>query len=276
MILVDMNQFIISAVMVALKNDEFNETYLRYNLIKSLKEYEETYRGYGDMVLAFDSKNYWRKNFFEFYKQNRKKERKKSDVDWDYVHSLLRQFKAEFEKSLKYIVLEICGCEADDIIAIIATKLSQKSIVISDDKDFLQLLKFENVSIYRPRKQEFLTFERGNEKIIQDNLVEHIIRGDRSDGIPNVLSFDNSLADGIRQKPITKKFLSNILDSDVKEDVDFYDKYLRNKTLIDLTEIPQSIERLVLTELKLAIQTQNRTNRPEYFSDHNMTSLLNQ
>lgn len=263
--------------MVLLKDNTLDENHLRYNLIKHLKEYKRIYSEYGDLLLAFDSKSYWRRDYFKFYKHNRKKERKNSDIDWDSIHLYIRQFKKEFEENLDYIVLEILSCEADDIIAIIVSNLQKyKNLIISDDKDFLQLLKLDNVDIYRPRKNEFIRNESYNDNEIEAILKEHIIRGDRSDGIPNVLSLDNSIADGIRQKAITKKFLSKHLLEDIEKEEPFYDKYLRNKKLIDLTEIPNTVEITVLKELKENLKGQNRIECKEYFAKHNILSLYHE
>ena len=272
MILVDMNQFVISNIMVLIRDDELDENYLRFNLIKNLKEYKRIYKEYGDLVLAFDSKSYWRRDFFQYYKHNRKKERKKSDIDWDVVHSYIRQFKKEFEENLEYIVLEILTCEADDVIAVIS-KLLKNNLIISDDKDFLQLLLFDNTNLLRPRKNEFIKNGLYDREELQKILKEHIIRGDRSDGIPNILSPDESLAEGIRQKAITKKFLEKHLLKDIQKEEDFYDKYLRNKRLIDLSEIPQVVETTVLKEFKKQLKEQNRVNNKEYFENHNILSL---
>lgn len=259
-----------------MKDDEIDESHLRYNLIKYLKEYEKQYKSFGEIILAFDSKNYWRKDFFKYYKSNRRKERDKSPVDWNYIHTLIRQFKEEFEKNLKYTVLEIDKCEADDIIAVIVQTLNKhKNLIISDDKDFFQLLRIENVSLYKPKKNEFTNHSDIVKKDIEDNLKEHIIRGDRSDGIPNILSEDNCLNEGIRQKAITKKFLVEVSDKDLTIDSIYSDKYLRNKKLIDLTEIPKSIFNLVLTKFKVELQTQNNIDKVEYFRDNNIMSLLN-
>lgn len=276
MIFVDMNQFVISNTMSLISNDEFSESYLRYNLIKYLINYEKVYANYGQMVLAFDSKNYWRRDFFPNYKSNRKKERAKSNIDWDRVHAFIRQFKNEFENNLKYTVLEIDKCEADDIIAVLAISLSKHiSLVISDDKDFAQLLMFDNIDLFKPRQKKFIRRGEINSSELHINLQEHIVRGDRSDGIPNILSEDNSISDGIRQRPITKKFLAEILGKPIDNTQDFYDKYLRNQKLISFSEIPESIKRLVLNTFKTEIQIQPRNHSEEYFKKHNILSLLN-
>jgi hypothetical protein len=74
-------------------------------------------------------------------------------------------------------------------------------------------------------------------------LFEHIIRGDSGDGIPNVLSADNTFVDGLRQTPVTKKkidaWLAGAEDLQKVMDTETYRNYQRNKLLIDLDQIPK-------------------------------------
>lgn len=272
MIIFDTNQFIISKYF-SIKEDgeDVNVDLLRYNLISSIKAYEEQYPSYGNVILAFDSFNYWRKSLFPFYKSNRKKERKDSDVDWNKVHNLISQFRREFKNNLKYLVIEIESCEADDIIAVLVDSFKDRNkLIVSDDKDFFQLLTNPRTVLYRPRSHEKIVSDTFNRSDIESSLNEHIIRGDRSDGIPNILSEDNCLSEGIRQKAITRKFLDSISTRDLDKDP----KYLRNKSLIDFKEIPKNIKVLILKTFKEEIENQPAINKKEYFEHHKIESLL--
>ena len=42
-------------------------------------------------------------------------------------------------------------------------------------------------------------------------LKEHILKGDTSDGVPNVLSPDNTFVDGLRQRPLSRKKIQSWL-----------------------------------------------------------------
>ena len=77
-----------------------------------------------------------------------------------------------------------------------------------------------------------------------DYLNEHILRGDTGDGVPNVLSPDNTFVDGLRQRPLSKKKIAEwagplceqFLPSDEAKR-----NYQRNKKLIDLKESPDEL-----------------------------------
>jgi hypothetical protein len=79
-------------------------------------------------------------------------------------------------------------------------------------------------------------------------LVEHIIRGDAGDGIPNILSEDNSLVIGKRQTPVTQKKLDALIESDLFENPDHpnYRNFARNRQLIDLTQIPATVKQQIM------------------------------
>ena len=79
-------------------------------------------------------------------------------------------------------------------------------------------------------------------------LKEHILRGDKSDGIPNILSNDNCLDEGIRQTPLRKPVVDKYMRITIENDDKYYRNYLRNETLIDLDKIPSDIESNILTE----------------------------
>jgi hypothetical protein len=75
-------------------------------------------------------------------------------------------------------------------------------------------------------------------------LKEHIIRGDPGDGVPNILSPDNSFTDHIRQKTMTAKRVDYFLNTDPSQYVDT--KWERNLKLIDLDFIPKDIQKSIL------------------------------
>ena len=81
-------------------------------------------------------------------------------------------------------------------------------------------------------------------------LQTHIIKGDKGDGVPNILSDDNVFVEGFRQTPITQKKIDSIIE-DLEEGellyaASWYRNYCRNKKLIDLTETPQELRREII------------------------------
>ena len=202
MILIDANQIAISHLMVRHKiENEINIDTVRRSIIRVLARIEKRFGGeYGKMVLCYDDKNYWRRQIFPFYKQNRKQEREKSKYDWDKVFSVLNKIRDELKNNFPYQVLQVQGAEADDVIASLVRQNSRTPqpepvLILSADKDFIQLHRYSSVKQYDPIR---------NRWIEEDNpvryLQEHIIRGDRSDCIPNILTCDDAIVTGKTQK----------------------------------------------------------------------------
>lgn len=216
---------------------------VRHMILNSLRMYRQSYfREYGELVICYDSKHYWRREYFPEYKAGRRKSRQTSSHDWDDIFECLNTIKAEIKDNFPYKVLEVYGAEADDIIATLCGELefdNGKTLILSGDKDFIQLHKFKNVKQYSPITKKFINGEDPDEY-----LYQHILKGDSSDGIPNVLSPDNTFVDGLRQRPLSKKKIAEwagplceqFLPSDEAKR-----NYQRNKKLIDLKESPDEL-----------------------------------
>lgn len=249
MILVDFNQIALSNIFVQKLNEE---NMIRHMILNSLRMYNKKYRNeYGNMVICCDAGNTWRKQYFPLYKANRKKGRDSSDLDFDEIFRILNMVRDEIKENLPYKLVQIDGCEADDIIATLAMETQEfgkdeKVMIISSDKDFIQLQKFNNVSQFSPMQKKVVT-----DKNPRMYLFEHVIKGDTGDGIPNILSSDDTfVTDGKRQTPVSKKkiehWLENAEDLRSVMDDDTYRNYQRNKTLIDLTEIPSDVQEKII------------------------------
>ena len=258
MIIIDMNQISLASLMMHLnmtKTKEPDENMVRHMILNSVRMYRTMFNDeYGEVILTYDSKHYWRRDFFPQYKSNRKKGREADNKDWDAIFEVLNKIKAEIKENLPYKFLEVYGAEADDIIATIC-KYSQtekdrskneKIIIISGDKDFIQLQKYLNVKQYSPILKKLV-----NGSNPETYIKEHILKGDTGDGVPNVLSPDNTFTDGLRQRPLGKKKIEVWLDMDISEFKDEVKRnYQRNEKLIDLSKIPNELENEILTEFR--------------------------
>ena len=261
MIIIDMNQISLASLMMHLnmtKKKEPDEDMVRHMILNSVRMYRTMFnKEYGEVILTYDSKHYWRRDFFPQYKLNRKKGRETDNKDWDAIFTVLNKIKSEIKENLPYKFLEIYGAEDDDIIATICkhsqlekdkTK-NEKIMIVSGDKDFIQLQRHTNVKQYSPILKKEI-----NGHDAETYIREHIIKGDSGDGVPNVLSPDNTFSDGLRQRPLGKKKIENILidvDNDsLQENVKR--NYQRNKTLIDLTKLPQELENEILDKFRCA------------------------
>jgi len=248
MILLDYSQIALSNIIVQKLNDE---NMIRHMILNSIRMYNKKYRDeYGQMVICADGMNTWRKDYFPLYKAHRKKNRTESDQDWTEIFRILNLVRDEIKENLPYKVLHMEGLEADDIIGALAINTqefgkNEPVMIISSDKDFIQLQKYSNVKQFSPIQKKMVSDPNP-----RSYMFEHIMRGDKGDGIPNVLSPDNAIMDDIRQSPMTKKKIEywaenadNLRDVMTSEE---YRNYQRNKTLIDLAEIPTELQNNVI------------------------------
>lgn len=287
MIIIDYNQVAISNLMVEMggrKDIEINLPLIRHMIINSIRSYKQKFGGkYGDIVIACDNRHYWRRRVFPNYKANRKKDREASGYDWTAIFEALSAVRDELDKFFPYPVVNVEGAEADDIIATLA-EWSQSNdlsmgmfdepkplLVVSGDHDFIQLQKYSNVKQYSPIQKKLVTPERSPESYV----IEHIIRGDSGDGVPNVLSDDNCLVESRRQKPIqTKKLEEWIKDpSTLPQDDEFKKNYDRNRVLVDLSCIPMSVKEAIINNF-VSQPKKDRSQLMNYFMQHRMKMML--
>ena len=271
-----MNQISLASLMMDMnkrKSDVVDEDMARHMILNSVRMYrQQFFKDYGEVVLTYDSKHYWRREVFPQYKQNRKKGRERDSKDWDSIFGCLNKIKAEFKEYLPYKYVEVYGAEADDIIATLCKKYRYEPImIVSGDKDFIQLQKYTHVDQYSPILKKYVN---GHDPDIY--IKEHILKGDTSDGIPNVLSPDNTFVDSLRQKPLGRKKIESWLYMNVD---DFSDEikrnYQRNNTLINLDNVPEELETKIVKEFEEA-PCDDRSKLLNYFIQSRLKNLTNE
>ena len=272
MIIVDINQIMISNLMVTIHRDnlELGEDLIRHMVLNSLRGHNKKFRKqYGEMVIACDSGNVWRRTIFPNYKAGRKANREKSEHDWEYIFDLLSKVKNEIKQFLPYKVIEVESAEADDIIAVLCKRTNEKVLILSGDKDFIQLHN-DRVKQYNPVLNKFV----GQGENPSLYIREHILKGDRSDGIPNVLSDDNVFIEGRRQRPLSKKkieaWCNEIVPTFNEEEQKNYD---RNRKLIDLSCLPKDIEDKINNEFN-DVKVATRDKILGYFINKKLKTLI--
>ena len=280
MILVDMSQISLASMMMHLnmnKTTKPDESMVRHMILNSLRMYRSKFKQeFGELVLCFDSRHYWRRDHFPNYKAGRKKSRESSNLDWDAIFGCLNEIKQELKDFFPYKFVEVYGAEADDIIGALCLELEYdngKTLILSGDKDFIQLHRFNNVSQYSPITKKMMVNDNPHQY-----LEEHILKGDSSDGVPNVLSPDNTFVDGIRQKPLSKKKIEEwtgeilvpvemaIPDGEVKRN------FQRNQQLIDLSKTPKEIFLACLKEYQDSPEG-DRSKLLNYFTKKRLKNL---
>ena len=275
MIIVDLNQIMISNLMVQINGRnavELSEDLVRHMVLNSLRGHYKRFRDYGEMIIACDSGNVWRREVFPNYKASRKKVRDKSGHDWTKIFEIMSKIKNELKEHMPYKVIEIDTAEADDIIGALVKKsyyTNQNVLILSGDKDFIQLHN-NRVKQYNPVLNKFV----GKGETPSIYIKEHILKGDRSDGIPNVLSDDDVFVEGRRQRPLTKKKIASWVDEMLMTFTEEEQKnYDRNRKLIDLSLIPPELEAKIYNEFD-EVKVAHRSKILNYFITRKLKTLI--
>lgn len=273
MIIVDVNQIMISNLMVQINGRnavELSENLVRHMVLNSLRAHNKKFRkDYGEMVIACDSGKVWRRQAFPNYKAGRKANREKSEHNWELIFDILAKVKEEIKQFLPYKVIELETAEADDIIAVLCRRIKEKILILSGDKDFIQLHN-ERIRQYNPVLNKFV----GKDENPSLYIKEHILRGDRSDGIPNVLSDDNVFIEGRRQTPLSKKKVESWVNEVVPTFTEEQQKnYERNRQLIDLNCVPKELEDKINREFE-NIEVATRDKILNYFITKKLKTLI--
>jgi hypothetical protein len=249
-----------------------NKEMIRHMVINSLRGFNLKFKEqYGTMVLCADAGDPWRRDIYPNYKHARRKGRVDSDTDWDNIFNCITEIKNEIAENFPYVMMYIEKAEADDIIgALVFNHTNRPIIIISGDKDFIQLQSNKNVKQYSPIQKVFVGEGLDPKKF----LHEQIIKGDRSDGIPNILSPDDIFLTGEKQRPINKKRLeewANVSNIPLGSETSKY--YERNKKLIDLSCIPEELERTIINNYT-NYKVPNRSKLLPYFIEHKLKALM--
>lgn len=292
MILLDFNQICLANIFtfsadIDSAKPEYSKDIIRHAVISSILYNKMKFsEEYGELVITCDGGKYWRKDVFPHYKASRKATRDASDIDWKFVFETLDEVRKDLSEIFPYKVLHLEGCEADDIIAVLCKWTQEnyldnnvlfpepkKTLILSSDKDFKQLHCYKNIRQYAPAMKKYVETPPN----IDEFIVEHIIRGDRSDGIPSVLCPSNFFVDETkvgRAPSVTKSVIEKYSNRDnlTKEEKARYD---RNEVLVAFDKIPEYISTKILDEFTKEKVVVGKSKIYKYFIKHGMSILLN-
>lgn len=250
MILLDWSNVVIGNIHSSVRiNKSVEEDFIRHMVLNSLRAYNRKFsKQYGDLVICTDTYGSWRKKVFPYYKAHRSKDRDESDIDWDAMYKVINKITDEVKEVLPYKVIQVPAAEGDDVIAqlVLHKYNGEKVMIVSADHDFKQLHACADVKQYSPKTKEMISCEQPS-----SYLKEHIIRGDRGDGIPSILSpanfFVAKLESGSkeRQKSISSKNIELWLQQKPEQfcsTPEQLERYKENKGIIDLRECPETLK----------------------------------
>ena len=277
MILLDYSQTVIGSFMaVGRGKPVVEEDLLRHTILNSIRMFRNKFtKDYGEMVICCDDKNNWRKEVFPEYKANRRKNRENDPTDWKTLFELLHEMREELTKYFPYKVMHVDSAEADDIIGVLVAERQNRfpsppTLILSSDKDFIQLQKYQGVRQWSPLQKKFVVGDPA------ESLYDKTIRGDTGDGVPNILSSDDTLiTEGKRQTPVTKKKMELWRGKKPEEFCNeaMLRNYHRNKTLVDLRETPESIRINIVNQYDNQ-EAGDRSQLWNYFVDNRLKNLM--
>lgn len=272
MIILDLSQILYAniAVQANKSKDLLTEDFIRHLALTSIRKHKMAFsKEYGKLVIACDGRNSWRKAVFPFYKANRKKSREETGLDWKMIFAATDKIITELQETFPYTVIRIDTAEADDVIAVLCGYVPEPILIVSEDKDFIQLHRdfYPQVRQYNPVKSSFL-----NHPDPKSYLYEHIVRGDTGDGIPNIKSGDNWLVIGQRQGRITSKQLEKWRNGDIMSSMEERN-YKRNEQLIDLKHVPLDIKEKILEDFE-SQKDKKAKGLFQYFTKHRLKMLM--
>ena len=289
MIVIDYNQVAIGAFMAEVRGRtdiDVNLPLLRHMILNTIRSYNKKHKDkYGEVIIACDNRHYWRRSIFPYYKAGRKSTREASGMDWNSIFDALNIVREELDEVFPYPVINVDGAEADDVIGTLAEysqTIGEESplfgditpdpfLIVSGDHDFQQLQKYSNVSQWAPAQKKWVKIKVPASEI----LLEHIIRGDKGDGVPNMLSPDDCFVEGKRQKPIRKAQVEKWVKLKPEEWVtgDMASGYVRNSQLVDLTKTPQDIKDAIINSYE-AQTNKDKSHLLNYFIKNKMKHMI--
>jgi len=288
MILVDISQISIAGLMMQQKinGGMLDEIMGRHFILNTLRIYRNKFKAdYGELVICADGKHPWRKDVFANYKAGRKKHRDKDETDWNELYRISNLVLEELDTVFPYKFIRMNNAEADDVIAAITIHErnartnadynwlkpdSENIMILSSDHDFKQLQRYERVEQFSPIQKKFVKI-----KDPIDYLLEHTIKGDKGDGVPNILSNDNVFVSGIRQSTMSAKkleYFKTTKPEDFKSS-EWLRNYNRNQELVDLTKIPDRIYNPII-ELYTKPANGSRSKLLSYFIKNRLKHLV--
>lgn len=258
---------------------DFTLSFVRHVVLSSIKNTRNQFVAAPQLetVLCCDAKTNWRKEVYPHYKANRKKIRQSMVFPWTEFSEYYEIVKQELIQVLPYKILQIERCEADDIIAVLTHTLTsegKKCIIFSADSDFAQLHN-SSVIQYSQMKRGWVNWPNP-----QAELLRKIISGDTGDGVPNVLSDDDTFVNpDKRQKQMRAENLKMLVEAvgEGKEDtlpIEIQTNIARNRKLIQLNKdsIPEDIWSEIVA--KYTEYQVPRADLYKYLSEHNLKLIM--
>lgn len=213
-----------------LMEDEEWVNYFLDTMLVSLSNYINVLKA-DRVILTIESKS-WRKTFYPLYKANRdagKEEDDKLDLFYEAVNKAT-DFMKDFTNAK---VIKVSEAEGDDIIAVLAQKFSldgEKTIIVSTDGDFKQLLRYKGVKIFNPIKKTYVG------EYSHLDYITKLVKGDPGDNVPSSYPrIDTEILEAIARDESLLEHHFDLVDKTIDRQKFFIQQFL------EIEEIPTDL-----------------------------------
>lgn len=264
-LVVDISNLVHAAKYSTMKESEFSEGLIMHSVINSILYSAQQFSVDG-ILIAMDGANNWRFKLYPEYKGNRE-----ADEYTPRLRAILIELGEFFNSCTSIPAIRVDGAEADDVIAVTAQNTTNNIVILSTDKDFVQLCN-DKVRLYAPTLQ----LERISEDPKYDLFLK-CIRGDRGDNVfsayPRVRETKLKEAWG---NPLD---MINLMETVLPDGKTVKELYEFNKSLVDLTKQPTEI-RLAILDVINNIDKSNLKydfmKTIKFFGRHGMVNMANE
>lgn len=204
--------------------------YLSHLLFNSLQFIKNKFGG--ETLLALDSRNNWRKDFYEDYKGTRAKGKEDSEIKWKEIYETIEEIVQVIKENFPFKVIRVEKTEADDIGGVLAQKYGndREVILVTSDHDWLQNITHgKHIKMYDPIKQEYSNLSEWEHEIINTPVGEmsrftamHTLLGDSGDNIPNIThetKFSDSFITHLKENDIYSDNVTEVKNMHVFEEI---------------------------------------------------------
>jgi hypothetical protein len=244
------------------KNDTFSKSLLIGAVISLVINVSKKYKVDG-ILIAGDSKNVWRKDIYADYKGNRK------DLRDEYHHLVIEcmvELQDFFNNYTNIPYISADRAEADDIIAVACQINKHGNVIMSSDKDFIQLLD-EKTKLYAPTLKQ----ERSSDDA-QFDLFVKCIRGDMGDNIFS--AYPRVRIKVLEEAWIDPYKMTNVLEATRKDGQVVKNVYNLNRELIDLTRQPNVVRTDIISALNgIGSGNYNHVNILRFLGEHGLKEM---
>lgn len=188
------------------------------------------------IVIMRDSPNIWRRDIYPEYKANHTSSL--DDIYYKDTIAAVDMLCEFFENNTAAWVFSYPRAEADDLIGIWCQESTSENIILSSDKDFIQLI-CEKTKLYSPVQDVY----RESEDTEYDLFLK-CIRGDSGDNVRS--AFPRVKETLLKKAWVDQIEMLNLLETIRHDGVKVGDALSMNISLIDLTQQPDSMRKSII------------------------------